>query len=223
MVAPATLKVRARLTGVQPVPFAVCVNDDMPWLKVSPRTGKIPPGAGTEFTVSFDPSLMKTRRWYRGAFLVRTPEGLSRAVSVYVDTDYENPFACEKDGETAVYAKFGPKRQLANGDACDFTFTAPKAGRYYFLARLSRQEHAQVSFDVTLGGDEGECKLGNIWSSPTWLMLGPGLGFGNTIAYRDLAAGENIRLSFAFTGSNRAGLECAGVVMTDSPGSFEPR
>ena len=223
VVSPATLTVSARSTSRKPVPFKVCINDDMPWLKVAPADGKIMPGAETKFTISFDPSLMKTRRWYRGCFLVRTPEGLSRGVSVYVDTDYENPFKCEQEGETAVYADFGPEKQLSPGDVCSYSFTAPKDGRYYFLARLARAQHNKVSFDVTLGSESGSCALGNVWSTPTWLMLGPNLGFGNTIAFRDLTAGEKISISFTYTGSAHSGATCAGVVMTDSPGSFEPR
>ncbi len=222
---PETLTVTATSTSAAAVPFKIAINDDMPWLTVSPLAGEIPAHGTVQLTVSFKPELMKTRRWYRGMFLVRNLEGVSRPVSVYVDTDYVNPFKCERPGETAVYADFGPRRQLATGEEWSGEFTAPKDGRYYFLARLARSgERKSARLECRLGeGEAGEAKLQNIWRQMTWLMIGPDLRFGNTIAYRDLKAGEKIRVVFKNVTPPGTHIECEGVVMTDSPGSFEPR
>ena len=223
--APETLMVTAKSTSKDPVEFKIAINHDMPWLRVTPAAGVIPAGGEVKLTVGFAPELMKTRRWYRGMFLVRNAVGMSRPVSVYVDTDYVNPFKCEKPGETAVYADFGPRRQLAQGEGYACEFTAPKDGRYYFLARLARSgERKSAMLRCRLGEEEaGEAKLQNIWPEMTWLMIGPNLRFGNTIAYRDLKAGEKIAVSFKNLTRPECRVECEGVVMTDSPGSFEPR
>ena len=54
-------------------------------------------------TVTFDTAAMKDRRIWRGAFLVRTAEGLSRACSLYAVTDFVPPFEAVEPGEHAVY------------------------------------------------------------------------------------------------------------------------
>ena len=69
------------------------------------------------------------------AFMIRTEDGISRAVTVYGETDYEQLFWCERPGETAIYAKVDPKNPFGK-----YSFDVPKDGRYYFMIRAKENE-----------------------------------------------------------------------------------
>ena len=87
-VAPAAVTVKLSCPGEgYASPFKVRKNLDMDWFDVTPAEGVIRSGETITFTVAFKPEKLTDRRHFRGAFLVRTPEGLSRPVSVYAETD----------------------------------------------------------------------------------------------------------------------------------------
>ena len=65
-------------------PFRIRQNFDADWFTVSPSAGLLQKGTN-RFTVTFIPSKMQDRRFWRSAFLVQTPEGLSRGVSLYAE------------------------------------------------------------------------------------------------------------------------------------------
>ena len=65
-------------------PFRIRQNFDADWFTVSPSAGLLKKGAN-RFTVTFIPGKMQDRRFWRSAFLVQTPEGLSRCVSIYAE------------------------------------------------------------------------------------------------------------------------------------------
>ncbi len=63
--------------------FVVWQNDD--FFSVEPTAGTILSGQSLTFTVALRPEKMATARRYNGAFLIRTPEGLSLPITVYAD------------------------------------------------------------------------------------------------------------------------------------------
>ena len=65
-------------------PFRIRQNFDADWFTVSPAAGLLKKGAN-RFTVTFIPGKMQDRRFWRSAFLVQTPEGLSRGVSIFAE------------------------------------------------------------------------------------------------------------------------------------------
>ena len=69
--------------------FSICKNDDFDWFEVFPSSGNIKNGSSVELTVCIRQGFVPKHRKYRGAFLVRFENGLSRPVSVYMDTDYK--------------------------------------------------------------------------------------------------------------------------------------
>ena len=223
-VTPSALKVTAKATDGRDVPFRIAVNDDQTWLKVNPAAGVIPAGGSVELTVTFDGAQMNDRHDYRGVFLVRTPEGFSRGVSVYVETDFVPPFRAEGPGDVAVYAREVGKVALRKGDTAEhaYEFAVPKDGRYYFFyhAASAGEPGSGKGIRAALDGDAPAKSTTKLWRHPVWVPVAPGNRFGNALRFWDFKAGERHVLRIA---ADKASIDFDGVVMTDNPGAFEPR
>ena len=177
------------------------------------------PGKPLTLTVKLIRDRMTDRRYYRGAFVVRTPDGLSRPVSFTTETDVIPPFRCEKPGETAIYqvCGVGPTPRLEPNSPRTFSFEVAKKGRYYFLIHASspsRKPNVKAGVD----GEELQAFRQQFTPYPSWVMLAPGGKFGNTIRYYDFDPGVH-----TVTVSGSKSVTYDAVVLTDAPGSFEPR
>jgi len=206
--------VTATATGKTPVDFEIRQPQAMDWFAVSPARGSVVPGQPLVLTVKFLKEKMSERRFYRGAFLVRTPEGLSRPVAFVHETDNLPPYKAEKPGETALYAEV---EKTALGAPRTFSFEVQKKGRYYFLihaASAVRKPTVKAGID----GEELQPFRQQFTSYPSWVMLSPGGKFGNTIRYSDFEPGVH-----TVTVSGSSDVTYDAVVLTDAPGSFEPR
>ena len=218
--APANVRVTAT-GGARDVPFAIAKCDVSDWFDVAPAKGVIPAGGKVTFTVTFRPERMADRHDYRGAFLVRTPEGLSRPVSLYAETDFVPPYKAAREGDFALYAEglregdfktFDRKKETA------FTFDVPKAGRYYLMVRA--RGNGRDRLRVAVDGDKAEESIQQTKPYPTWTMLTPGHKFGDMTCHWDFQPGPHtVRIRATAYGK----LQYDGLVLTDNPGSFEPR
>ena len=225
VVTPSALTVTAKSTSQAAIPFEVVWNDDTPWIKVEPKIGVIQPGGEQRFTVTFDTAKMNNRHFYRGAFLVRAANGLSRGVSLYVETDFVPPFKPEKPGDIAVYLPASPDGkavQLKKGDKTVHTyeFTVPKDGRYHFMFHAVAEKHGDLHSEAALDDDAFEPFGHLLWTHPVWAPVAPGNKFGNKLRFWDFKKGEKHVLRIR-SGKNAVSFD--QVVMTDNPGSFEPR
>ena len=211
---PSELKVVARSHAAEDIAFRIAKNDDMAWLKVTPSEGVLPAGGTAEFRMTFDTALMRDRRNYRGCFLVRTRDGLSRAVSVYAETDFVPPIHPEREGEVAIY------KSAANGER-EFEFVVPKDGRYYFMLHGRHDGAGKQHMCIKAAVDSGELAVSEnpLWNYPVWSPIAPGSNLGLRIRFWDFKAGERHVLRLADVDN----VSFDSVVMTDSPGSFEPR
>lgn len=141
------------------VPFVVRKNLDADWYEVTPSAGSIGPGEEVKFTVRILPEKMNDRRWYRAAFLVRTPGGLSRCCSLYAATDFVPPYEPVPAGEHAVYLEatkpsagtpvtvedrrarggrcvlFPTQLARAGKEPLTYSFDLPRKGRWWFYLR----------------------------------------------------------------------------------------
>lgn len=225
VVSPASVKVTLTCGGTgYSEPFEIVMNDATDWVKVSPVRGVIESGKSIVFDVAFDTAKMAGIRLRRTAFMIRTADGFSRPVTVYGETDFEQPFACERAGETAVYATVDPKNPYGV-----YTFDVPKDGRYYFMMRVKKNELTGTGrgklgnpiVDTCLAGVDGEepdrvtYQLHD-WSS--WMVASPGGTYMCWVRYYDLKKGVH---TFELKPEN-GGAAIEGLVLTDSPGSFEP-
>ena len=218
--APANVRVTAT-GGARDVPFAIAKCDVFDWFDVAPAKGVIPAGGKVAFTVTFRPERMADRHDYRGAFLVRTPEGLSRPVSLYAETDFVPPYKAAREGDFALYAEglregnfktFDRKKETA------FTFDVPKAGRYYLMVRA--RGNGRDRLRVAVDGDKAEESIQQTKPYPTWTMLTPGHKFGDMTCHWDFQPGPH---TVHIRAKSYGKLQYDGLVLTDNPGSFEPR
>ena len=223
---PKPLTVTATSTAARPISFVIAKNEVFDWFDVTPSSGEIPAGGRLAFTVTPRREKLDGRRFWRGAFLVRTPEGLSRPFSFELENaSFVEPFRCEKDGEFAAYAEVGQPFALTAERT--FAFEAPKDGRYFFLVRAVAAQNApyEVSVDGapwTVSHVQGFANVAN-WSL---VNLDCQL-WGGRFRFFDLKAGRHtlgIRpLAKATRLDTPSPVRIEGAVLTDSPGSFEPR
>ena len=205
--------------GKRAVAFSIAKCDVFDWFDVTPSAGRIPANGKLSLKVSFKPEKMKDRRHYRGAFVVRTPDGLSRPVSLYAETDFVPPYRAEKPGDFALYAdglSEGVFETFDREKGRTFSFDIPKDGRYYFMI------HSKVRGRLTVAVDEDkpESSRQQNWDHPVWTMLTPGRDFGNMCRHYDLKAGRHTVTISAGVGAK---VQYDGLVVTDNPLSFEPR
>ena len=214
-----TVKALPELTGS--VPFTIRQNDECDWFTVSPSSGVIKAGEELTLHVNLIGSRMQDRRFYRGAFLVRTPDGLSRPCTIYKETSFLPPFKAEKPGDTAVYLD-AANPTATDGDTQEWSFTVPKTGRYYILLHGSGKAFTEILASVD--GSEMLLSQHQTYADfAAWTILSPGGNFNNRIAYYDLQAGKVHTLQLKPGPKPQKNLLPDGIVITDNPEAFEPR
>ena len=219
---PATVTFTAKSTGAADVRFAVKKNRDFDWFDVSPSEGVVPAGGEVRFTVTFLPERMVDRRHWRGAFLVRTPEGMSRPLSLYAErTDFIPPFACEGPESVAIYADV-PRAGMVvapKEGARVFSFDVKKAGRYYFMMRARGTHGTRFLAGVDGAAMEPAPLQGNP-DYPTWSIVAPGKSlWAGRVMFYDFKPGRH---ELQIKAVDKP-LQLEGMVLTDDPGRFEPR
>jgi len=200
--------------------FRIAKGDDATWFDVTPKEGVVRSGAKTVFTVTFDAAKMAKETFPKSAFLVRTADGFSRPVTVYAETDHVPFVKCEKPGEVALYGKPG-----------SFTVDVPKDGVYYLLLRgrmlkgltgRSGEIFADVNlsscpFSRTLEGASPRFDLRagvDSWGIET-------RGEGHPQWYHLKAGPCTVRV-WLKDSKDEPKFACTDIVLTDSPGSFDP-
>ena len=126
----ATVTLRLPAGAGEPVAFQIRQNNVFDWFTVTPASGTISPGETLKLTVSIDPARITGRPVFRGAFLVRTPNGLSRPVAVYAKGNYTEDKR-PASAPNSVYIE-------ANSGAAETQINISKEGRYSLLARVVR-------------------------------------------------------------------------------------
>jgi rhamnogalacturonyl hydrolase YesR/lysophospholipase L1-like esterase len=213
-----TLKALPELSGS--VPFTIRQNDECDWFEVSPSSGVLNAGGELILHVRLLKDRMQSRRFWHGAFLVRTSDGLSRPCTIYKETDFIPPFNAEKPGDTAIYLD-AASPDATDGEAQEWSFTVPKTRRYYILLHGSGKPFTEVL--ASINGSEMQLSRHQTCSSfASWTILAPGGDFNNRIAYYDFEAGKvhTLRLSPGPDPDKR--LKPDGIVITDNPEAFEP-
>ena len=123
-----TLSLPADATG--PVTFQIRQNKVFDWFTVTPANGTVSPGQTLKLTVTTDAARITGRPNFRGAFLVRTPNGLSRPVTVYAKGNYtEDKRPASAPNTVYIQPESG---------ASDTHINIPKDGIYAVLARVTR-------------------------------------------------------------------------------------
>jgi len=169
--------------------------------------------------VIFHDDKMQHRHNYRGAFIVRTPEGLSRGVSLYAETAFIPPYECHQDGEIAIYDNnFSIE---GKGKTATATFKVEKAGRYWCLLYGSIGKESTIrnaKVNISVDGAEEIASSQNMYGYNTWSMVRANPSKAMVyVQHYDFEPGVH-----TFKITTLAGAKFSGAVLTDSPLSFEP-
>ena len=218
------MHVKAKWTGGSSgaaVPFTVRKSEESGWFSVSPSSGVISPQQSeVNFTVTLDPAKMTNRRLYHGVFFVAATNGLSRPVSFTAETDFVPPFYAREPSETTMYADLAdPVFGSPSEGEAEYAFNVTKAGKYYFMIHCATE--SQKNYDIQAAvDDDGYAKTRQQTKTyPTWTMLTPGKEFGDYLRVYELSAGRHtVRIK-----ADYSQFPYDGLVLTDSPGDFEPR
>lgn len=221
---PSAVKFVAHSTARQP--FRVRKNFVSDWFAVTPSEGVLEKG-DTEFTVTFDPSRMKDRRQWRGAFLLRTPEGLSRCMSVYAEnTDFEQS-ARPIEGPRTVYAT--PEKPIRFAKArksvtpAEFVFDVKEEGDYWFFVR-GKAGRGRTCVGMSVDGSAFKPTLLTMWKThAAWNFLRPGAAeYTSRKGFNPfhLMPGRHVLRLKPHKGGPVTILD---VAVSDQPVAFEPR
>ena len=178
-------KVGFTVNASEPVPFKVRKNFDNDWFAVEPSEGTLKPGAN-RFTLTFLPEKMRDYRYWRGAFLIRAPDGLSRVMTVYAErTDYDQPKEPVTGSSRTVYCHLEKPIVFERGkksEAVTVTFDVKESGRYWFQMRGKLLESppqdclcARLPYRVAVDG--GKFRTSMYWfyrDYYVWNMVRPG-------------------------------------------------
>ena len=211
--------VTARSTSSAPVEFRVRKAFDACWFEVKPSHGVIPAGGEVRFEVAFDPTKMRGRRHWRSAFIVRTPEGLSRCVSVTAErADHKIPAEPLPPSETTMYSASSEKDGVT-----EFSFDVKKPGRYWFFLRARLEGRPYPCPEVSVDGDAFKPSLLCLWrSSPAWALVRPGQKsrWDGITQHFDLQPGVH---TLRVRKPEKDSLVLLGAALSTNPPAFEPK
>jgi len=178
-----------------------------------------------KLVIYFDDSKMNQRRKYRGAFVLRTSEGLSRPVSIYAETSFVPSLRPSKPG---VFAQYIDGFSLKSGENKTVSFTLEKSGRYWIMLH-GKIEKPVNDFEIwqsrphALAGVDGQAleKISlQMFDYPTWSMMNPGGNLYSFVRHYDLKAGRH---TIHIDSSDDPGkYYFDDIAITDDPAAFEP-
>ena len=163
---------------------------------------------------------MTGRRYWRSAFTVRTPEGLSRCVSVQGErTDHEIPAEPVPPSATTMYSSPGEEDGVTV-----FHFDVRKPGRYWFFIRAQLEGRPYPCPSVSIDGDEFKPSLLCLWSSavPAWALVRPGQKsrWDGVTQHFDFEPGVH---TLRVRQPEKGGITLLGAALSADPPSFEPK
>ena len=193
--------------AAESVAFQIRQNLVFDWFTVTPAQGTIAPGETLKLTVTVDPAKITGRPVFRGAFLVRTPSGLSRPVAVYAKGDYVVDKRPASAGPNTVYID-------GKSGAVDTQINIPTDGVYSLLVRLSPStpQGGRRGFDLSLNDKTSSATA----ESGYWYLRNGGDQILWLYSLGELQAGTN-RISIKPADPNLKDVE---YIVTDNPTVF---
>lgn len=125
----------------QPVSFRIVQPEGANAFRVRPESGTIPGNASLELEVEIRPENVQQARKNSSAFLIRTADGLSRPVSVTVDSRNHSELL-KRDRKDVVY---GVVRPVKNG--AELEFSVSHDGDYWLFVRGPKTRWKRVKLD----------------------------------------------------------------------------
>ena len=218
-----------------PARFRVFQNKVFNWFTVFPSSGEISPGEIIKLKVTVDSDLLVGRPLFRGAFLVRTPEGLSRPVSIYAKGLYKEIFRPEEAKQTIYLdpaampemkqwvrttndpSVAGGRYVTLNGDLKGSQVNAEiriiKTGIYFLLARVGIENKLDERNFVFMIGDKNK----QVSFNPKYHWTRPGKTF--KVIFLD-TLGELTEGKYKLQFGSKDSINLNELVITDNPAVF---
>ena len=170
--------------------YRIAQNDAFDWFTVQPASGTLSSNTSQVFTVTLDPKRMGARKKYRGVFLIRLENGLSRPVMVYARTDVVSPIQPAHTGDGTIYreaealqnpaaytigqdhkASGGHYLHLAQTDskeAAVYTFKIPRNGLYFVALRVRSDQPIDRHDTIRFAWDDAPLESTKLRSDSSW-------------------------------------------------------
>lgn len=204
--------VMVKINGELPAGTRVLMPETVNWISARIESDKL--------IVSFDDSKMHGRRLYRSALILRTPDGLSRPLSIYATTGFIPPVHAGNPGDTTIYSD---PFDLTPGGMTTVELKVEKAGRYWLMLHGKAREFRRRSYpEFNLYKDGtllGKC-IQQSYEYPTWSMVAPRQRPIATMVYHfDLEPGIH---SFTLESLDDKEFNYDMMLLTTNPEPFEP-
>jgi hypothetical protein len=219
----------------RPVQFHVFQNKVFNWFTVSPSSGEIRLGESVKLKVAINNNLLVGRPLFRGAFLVRTEEGLSRPVTVYANGFFKENFRPQEAGNSVYInptslpgmkewvsnttdASAAGQRYLTLNAALksgevNADVTISKTGKYFLLARINVEKKLyERNFSYTIGDRHKELAL-----NPRYHWTRPDKSF--KVIFLD-AVGELKKGKYKLRFGSKDDMNLNELIITDDPAVF---
>lgn len=168
----------------EPVSFNICKNDSLDFLHVEPANGVVTYGQALALSVSIDEAKIPHAKQNSGAFLVRTANGLSRPVSVYVDASAHRALAERSRAQGVVRAEV----KAQDDGSYVLRFNVPQDGSYYLFAHFASRPSSSIRESYN-GQSERALLYCSQGGRPVWAFIGRNSYGGQANQPRKLAAG----------------------------------
>ncbi|MDD4537588.1 MAG: right-handed parallel beta-helix repeat-containing protein [Lentisphaeria bacterium] len=182
-IAPQRVVLSLREPG-EAVPFTIRKNDSLDFLQVEPATGLVVYGQPLTLNVSIDVAKIPHAKQNSGSFLVRTANGLSRPVSVYVDASAHRALADRDRAQGVIRAEV----KAQDDDSYVLRFNVPQDGSYYLFAYFATRPSSSIKESYNGQSERAQlyCSHGG---GALWGFIGRNSYSGQANRPRKLAAG----------------------------------
>lgn len=149
--------------------FKMVLTSETDYLQITPTEGDLKSGQDVQITVSILPDKIKQARMNHTTILVRMENGMSRPVSVYVDSRQDMK-KVKNDRKNVIFGNITQETDLYS-----ITFDVPEDGRYYFFIQGSPTE---ASPTILINGEQKADWMfyGQPGTGCKWCVLGRNLG-----------------------------------------------
>jgi hypothetical protein len=204
---PQTVMVRVAGRNHYQTPFRVRKNSVFDWFEVTPDHGVLSDQTPVRLTITVRPEKMSRPALYRGAFLVRLPDGFSRPVIVYADYRSGSFVKLPGAGTTLYVEAEQPAQSVASPLAgqddpgaseqrclvlvpdstqkcfAEYTFEIPRNGPYLIFARVRAQPSVEGRdvFRVSVDGAPPKRVAAAVSWHWSWVMISNSRGAWNPI------------------------------------------
>jgi len=166
------------------VSFTIRKNDSLDFLQIEPAAGVVSYGQPLALNVRIDEAKIPHAKLNSGSFLVRTANGLSRPVSVYVDASAHRALAERARAHGVIRAKV----KAQDDGSYVLRFRVPQDGSYYLFVNFAARPSSSVKESYN-GQSERASLYCSHGSQPLWAFVGRNSYGGQVNQPRKLAAG----------------------------------